>query len=89
MTVDVHGKGKDYAAAFDVSLEEPLEVLKDKVHFFKMFTQRRHILLDKLTEAPVADFSKSFRDLGYTEGAAFLLKEPKTGPSRHELMQLN
>jgi hypothetical protein len=37
MTVDVHGKGKDYASFVEVRLEEPLEVIREKVHFFKMF----------------------------------------------------
>lgn len=89
VTVDVHGKGKDYSVSVDVRLEEPIEVLKERVHFFKMFTQRRHVLLDKATETPLQDFSKSFKELGYSEGASLILKEPKTGPSRHELMQLN
>lgn len=40
--IEVHGKGKDYTAKVEVQPTDQIDCLKQKVHFFKTFLQRKH-----------------------------------------------
>jgi len=40
----VAGKGSSYATSIDVSPNETLEIIRNRVSFFKMFSQRRYTL---------------------------------------------
>jgi hypothetical protein len=51
-------------------------VLKFKVHFFKLFLQRKHVLVNKATEILISDFSKTFQDYDLKDGAQLVMKEP-------------
>jgi len=40
----VAGKGSSYATSIDVNPNETLEIIRNRVSFFKMFSQRRYTL---------------------------------------------
>lgn len=42
LKIEVQGKGKGYAMSIDVEPKNHLDVLRSKVHFFKLFWQRKH-----------------------------------------------
>ena len=60
ITVKVQGKGKDYSTLVDVRATDPVEILKQKVHFFKIFIQRKLQLIDLKTNKVIEDLSKTF-----------------------------
>lgn len=60
MSIEVQGKGKGYQQDVYVQTTDPIDVLKNKVHFFKTFLQRKHVLVDKTTDTLIDDFSKTF-----------------------------
>ena len=72
----MQGKGKDYSATVEVQPSEPLEVLKRKVHFFKIFYQRKQQLVEKSTEKVIEDYGKSFSDYDLKDGASLMMREP-------------
>lgn len=64
ISVEVQGKGKGYSAVVEVQPHDPIEVLRSKIHFFKLFVQRRHQLADKESDKVFNDFSMTFRECG-------------------------
>ena len=68
MSIEVQGKGKGYQQEVFVKPTDPIEVLKSKVHFFKLFLQRKQVVVEKTTDALIDDFSKTFRDYGLKDG---------------------
>jgi len=46
VSIDVQGKGKDYAAILEVSPDDPIQqTLQQKLSFFKTFFQQRRMQL--------------------------------------------
>jgi len=62
--IEVPGKGKGYVADVEVSPTEPLDVLRSRVSFFKIFLQRRFALFIKESNQMIDDYSMTFRDVG-------------------------
>ena len=69
MSIEVQGKGKGYQQDVFVQPTDPIDVLKNKVHFFKLFLQRKHIVVDKATEGLIDDYNKTFQDYSLKDGA--------------------
>jgi hypothetical protein len=87
VSIDVQGKGKDYAALIEVSPEAKMvTTLQSRLSFFKTFHQQRRMqlfLIPNAKENPGAapilidDLHKSFKDWGLKEdGAVLQLREP-------------
>jgi len=69
VSIEVQGKGKGYQQEVFVQPSDQVEVLKAKVHFFKTFLQRKHVLIDKKDDKVIDDFSKTFKDYDIKDGA--------------------
>ena len=69
ISIEVQGKGKQYSDTVCVQPHEKLEVLRSKVHFFKLFLQRRHQLVEKQSNRVFDDLSMTFRDAGLKDGS--------------------
>ena len=87
VTIDVQGKGKDYAAVIEVAPESlMLTTLQSRLSFFKTFHQQRRMqlfIIPNIKEDPAAvpilvdDLHKPFKDWGLKEdGAVLQLREP-------------
>lgn len=73
--IEVLGKGKQYADKVVVLPTEPLDVLRSRVSFFKVFLQRRHQVTDKTTGKILDDLSLTFSDYNLKDGSYLLLRE--------------
>jgi hypothetical protein len=87
VSIDVQGKGKDYAAVIEVAPEAlMLTTLQSRLSFFKTFHQQRRMqlfIIPNVKEDPAAvpilvdDLHKSFKDWGLKEdGVVLQLREP-------------
>lgn len=82
ISIDVQGKGKDYAAIIEVAPEATmLTTLQSRLSFFKTFHQQRRMqlfIIPNTKEDPAAtptlvdDLHKSFKDWGLKEDGAVL-----------------
>ena len=80
LIVSVMGKGSGYVNQIEVSPEESLDVLRQRVPFFKLFTSRGYSIV---CESPEVEFkadelaSIKFKDSGLNNGAKIVLKNLK------------
>lgn len=74
--IEVHGKGKQYSDTVIVTPNEPLDVLRSRVAFFKLFLQRRHQVVEKDTGKQLDNLALTFRDYNLKNGSLLVLKEP-------------
>ena len=67
----VTGKGSSYTTSIDVNPNDNLEEIRTKVHFFKMFSQRRYTLETEANQVlEESQFSTlKFRDSGLKHGS--------------------
>lgn len=74
----VSGKGSSYTISIDVNPNESLEIIRSKVPFFKMFSQRRYTLESESGEVfEESQFtSLKFRDSGLKNNSKLVMKEP-------------
>lgn len=66
--IEVLGKGKGYQQEVFVQPNEAVEVLKQRVHFLKLFLQRKHQLVVKDSERVIDDYTRSFKDYELKDG---------------------
>ncbi|CDW77178.1 UNKNOWN [Stylonychia lemnae] len=76
ISIEVQGKGKGYQQDVYVQPTDQIDVLRSKVHFFKLFLQRKHIVVEKKSERLIEDFNKTFFDYNLKDGAQLVMKEP-------------
>lgn len=69
VTIEVQGKGKGYQQEVFVQPTDQIDILKSKVHFFKTFLQRKHVLVDKKDDSHIDDFTKTFKDYNIKDGS--------------------
>lgn len=85
LTVSVMNKGSGYVNQIEVSPEETMDTLRQKVPFFKLFTSRGYNII---CEKPEIEFkseqlgSTLFKDSGLTNGATIVLKNLKASSVR-------
>lgn len=75
----VAGKGSSYATSIDVNPNETLEIIRNRVSFFKMFSQRRYTLENVETHDVFEDrqfTTLKFRDSGLKHNSKLVMKEP-------------
>jgi hypothetical protein len=75
----VSGKGSSYATSIDVNPNETLEIIRNRVSFFKMFSQRRYTLENVETHDVFEDSqfaTLKFRDSGLKNNSRLVMKEP-------------
>lgn len=75
----VAGKGSSYAISIDVNPNETLEIIRNRVSFFKMFSQRRYTLENVETHDVFEDSqfaTLKFRDSGLKHNSKLVMKEP-------------
>ena len=85
LTVSVMNKGSGYVNQIEVSPDETMDTLRQKVPFFKLFTSRGYNII---CEKPEIEFkseqlgSTLFKDSGLTNGATIVLKNLKASSVR-------
>lgn len=75
VNIEVQGKGKGYAITVEVQPSDALDILRSKVHFFKLFWQRKHQLVEKENGKVLKDLSQSFTHCGIKNNATLMLRE--------------
>ncbi len=79
VNIEVYGKGKGYAMSVEVEPTDTLDILRSKVHFFKLFWQRKHQLVQKSGGKVLEDLGQSFKDCGISDNDTLMLKEAPRG----------
>lgn len=80
VSVVVAGRGGGYKQRVEVKPEEKLDVLRTRVNFFKLFTDRGYDVFlpdtDKILDAEALQ-TTNFQDSGLKDNSEVVLKEPK------------
>jgi hypothetical protein len=80
VNIEVQGKGKGYAMAVEVQPTDSLDILRSKVHFFKLFWQRKLQLVEKTDGGKVLkDLNQTFRDYGIKNNDTLVLRDAPRG----------
>lgn len=80
LTVSVMNKGSGYVNKIEVSPDETMDVLRQKVPSFRMFTSRGYSIVCEKTEKEFSSDelnSTLFKDSGLANGATIVLKNLK------------
>ena len=59
----------------EVSPNQSIDILRNKVHFFKTFAQRKYELIFKDSGKIIDDLHKGFREYGVKDGTVLVLRE--------------
>ena len=61
--------------AVEVQPTDSLDILRSKVHFFKLFWQRKHQLIEKSSNKVLKDLNQTFRDCGIKNNDTLVLRD--------------